>query len=210
MLHADRGIASIGVSISLIVRWQLGPLLALMLSVNLMACGTQQARSGRRPPLTSRDTLRPAAPGGRISHLLSANFALLRTSPDGIPPTVRRTLRVPVPGMSWSLARRVPVSLPGTYWLVPGAADICVVATIPRSPSVGTVCAKVSQALRHGIANTSLDPISDRRVIVGVAPKGSRTVLIRSGTSTTSVRVRHGIFVHRDTVSAPPDQVTLR
>jgi hypothetical protein len=192
---------------------QLVLLLALMLSVSLTACGTQHARSGRTPmraPRTSHDTRRPVAPDGRISHLLSANFALLRTPPDGIPPTVRRTLKVPVPSMRWSLARRVPVSLPGTYWLAPGVEDLCIVATTPKSPSVGTVCASINQALRHGIANTSLDPISGRRIIVGVVPKGTRTVLVRSGTSTTSVRVRHGRFVLRDSISSPPDQLTLR
>lgn len=193
--------------------WQLVLLLALILSVNLTACGNQHARSGgasTRTTRTSHDAQLPAAPEGRISHLLSANFALLRTPPDGIPTTVRRTLRVPVPGMSWGLARRVPGSLPGTYWLAPGVEDICIVAKTPRSPSVGTVCASVNQALRHGIANTSLDPISGRRIVVGAAPKGTRAVLVRSDTLTTSVRVHHGYFVLRDSISSPPDQLILR
>ncbi len=112
--------------------------------------------------------------------------------------------------MSWNLARRIPVSLPGMYWLVPGVNDLCIVATIPRSPAVGTVCASVDQALRHGVANTSLDPSSGRRTIVGVAPNGAHTVLIQSGTSTTSVSVHDGRFVLRDSVPSPPDQLTLR
>jgi hypothetical protein len=181
--------------------WRLGLLLALILSASLTACGTQQAGSEREPTQT---------PDEDISRLLYTNFALLRTPPDGIPPTVMQTLRVPVPDMNWSLARRVPVSLPGTYWLSPGSEDLCIVATNPGSPAVGTVCASVNQALRHGIANTSLDPISGKRIIVGVVPNGTRTVLVRSDTSTTSVLVRHGNFMLRDSVSSPPDQLTLR
>jgi hypothetical protein len=144
-----------------------------------------------------------------VSHLLSTNFALLRTPSDGIPLDVRRTLRVPVAGMNWSLARRVPASLPGMYWLAPGADHLCVVATNPDSPAVGTVCATIHQALHHGVANTSLDPSSGKRIIVGVAPDGTRAVRIHSGISTTSARVRHGPFVLRDSVSAPPDLMTL-
>jgi hypothetical protein len=112
--------------------------------------------------------------------------------------------------MSWHLARRVPLPLPDTYWLAPGVGHLCIVATSPESPAVGTVCAEVDQALRHGVTNTSLDPISGRRTIVGVVPDGTRSVLIRSGVSTAAVRVRQGSFVLRDSVSAPPDQVTLR
>ena len=112
--------------------------------------------------------------------------------------------------MSWRLARRIPVSLPGTYWLVPGARDLCVVATTPKSPAVGTVCASINQALHHGIANTLLDPISGKRIIVGAVPRGTRAVLVQSGSSTTSVRVHHGRFVLRDSLSSPPDKLTLR
>jgi hypothetical protein len=181
---------------------RLGLLLALVLSVGATACGAEQQHSQDTPP---------TVPDGNVSRLLSTNFELLRTPPDGIPANVRRTLQVPVPGMNWNLARRVPVSLPGTYWLAPGVGDLCIVATSPGSPAVGTVCASADQALRHGIANASIDPASGRRVIVGVAPNGSRTVLVRTGASTASARVRrHGSFVLRDSASSPPDTLTLR
>ena len=144
-----------------------------------------------------------------MSSLLSANFALLRTPPDDVPLNVRQALDA-VPGVSWHLARRVPVSLPSKYWLVPGVAKVCVVATTPSSPAVGTVCASVSQALHHGITNTSVDFVSGTRVIVGVVPTGTRTVLVRSGATTSSVRAFHGRFVLRDSVAAPPDEFTLR
>lgn len=191
---------------------QLGLSLALMLSVSLTACGTEQSQNRQaltQAFRTSNDTLRRAS-DDRSSHVLSASFALLRTPPDGVPPRVRQALSDPVPGMSWSLARRIPVSAPSAYWLVPGIEDLCVVAATPKSPTIGTVCASINQTLRHGIANTSLDPISGRRIIVGVVPKGTRTVLIRSGNSTTSVHVVHGRFVLRDSVAGPPDVLALR
>lgn len=134
---------------------------------------------------------------------------MLRTPPDGIPTHITRFLRAPVPGLDWNLARQVPVSLPGAYWLAPGTDHLCVVATTPDSPAVGTVCATIDQALRDGVANTSLDP-TGKRLIVGVAPDGTRSARIRSRNSTASVRVRDGRFVHRDSVDAPPDKVTLR
>jgi hypothetical protein len=170
----------------------LGLLLALLLIAGLSACGGEESDSER------------------ISPRISPNFALMRTSPDGIPADITRFLRVPAPDMELSLARQVPLSLPGTYWLVPGAEHLCMVATTPGSPAVGTVCATVDEALRHGIANTSLDPASDERIIVGVVPDGTRAVRIQSRDSTASARVRNGSFVHRDSVPAPPDRVTLR
>ena len=113
--------------------------------------------------------------------------------------------------MRWSLARRIPVSLPGAYWLVPGLADLCIVATAPKSPAVGAGCGSVSQALRHGIAYTSLDTDTGRRLTVGVTPKGTRTVLVRTGTSTTAVRVRRdGRFELQDSTSSPVDELILR
>lgn len=185
----------------------------ITLSASLMACGAQQEQSGRahtRTPRRSHDTRPPAALDGRISPLLSANFVLLRTPPNGVPFTVRQALGSVPGGVNGHLARRIPVSLPSKYWLVPGVATICVVATTPRSPSVGTVCASVSQALHHGIANTSVDFISGKRVIVGVVPTGTHTVLVRSGATTSSVRALHGRFVLRDSIAAPPDEFTLR
>lgn len=177
---------------------RLGLLLAIMLCVSTTACGTQQAQT------------KQAASSDRVSPLLLANFALLRTPPDGIPLAESHALVGSIPGIRWNLARRIPVSLPGTYWLVPGVANICVVAKTPGSPSLGAVCASVTQALHHGVASTSLNQISGRRVIVGVVPIGTRTVLVRSRATTSSVRAIHGHFVLRDSVAAPPDVLTLR
>lgn len=181
----------------------------------MTACGTQQPRSGRTPAArTSRTseggTLRPTALNDGISPLLSANFVLLHAPPDAIPLTLIRPLAHSIPEMRWNLARRIPVSLTGKYWLVPGVAKICVVAMATDSPTVGAVCASVTQALHHGVASTSLDPTSGQRVIVGAVPTGTRTVLVRSGGTTSSVRAFHGHFVLRDSVAAPPDELMLR
>jgi hypothetical protein len=193
--------------------WQLGLMLAIVLSVSVTACGTQRAQSGQTPTRTRKalgDALPPAALSGRISPLLPANFALLHAPPDGIPLAARQVLGGSVPGIRWNLARRIPVSLSGKYWLVPGADNICVVAKTPGSLSVDAVCASVTQALHHGVASTSLNPTSGRRVIVGVVPTGTRTVLVRSGAAISSARAFHGHFSLHDSVAAPPDELTLR
>lgn len=171
----------------------------------LTACGDQQAQTQTR-----RTTKEAPRSGGKISPLLSSNFALLRTPPDGISPAARQTLAASDLRVSWGLARRIPVAIPGRYWLVPGPASICVVAATPGSPAIGAVCASVSQALHHGVASTSLDQTSGRRVIVGVVPIGTRTVLVRSGATTSSAHVFHGHFALRDSVAAAPDVLVLR
>lgn len=191
----------------------LGLLLALFFVADLSACGSGQdgdKGESAQAPRSADGTPGPETAIVRVPRQVATDFALLRTSPDGIPPAVSRILKAPVSGMDWSLARRVPVPLPGAYWLAPGAEHLCVVATTPDSPAIGTVCATYGQALRNGVANTSLDPTSSRRLIVGVVPDGTRSVRIRSGDSTASARVRDGTFVHRDSVAAPPDRVTLR
>jgi hypothetical protein len=185
----------------------LGLLLALVLSVGLAACGGADEGPSQRPLPAEEGE---GAADLSISRRLPANFALLRTPPEGIPAEVRQTLRAPVRGMRWSLARRISIPLPGTYWLVPGVGHLCIVATTPDSPAVGTVCASVEEALRHSVANVSLDKRSGERLIVGVAPDGARRVVVRSGVSTSSARVREGNFVLRDSVSAPPDELMLR
>lgn len=178
--------------------------LVLALSAFLAACGSGQEHSERAPE--------EQAGGERASipRPLLSNFSLLRAPADGIPADVRRTLQVPVPGMRWSLARLMPVVLPGRYWLVPGARDLCLVATTPESPAVGTVCASIGQALQHGVANTSLNRGSGERIVVGAVPDGTRAVVIRSGDSTASATVHRGSFVQRDTLLVPPSQVSLR
>lgn len=194
-------------------RWCSGVMLALILSVSVSACGAGREGSGQASNRTESipsNVSRGSVTDDNISPLLLSNFPLLRTPRDGLPVAIRQSLRVPFAGMKWSLARQIPTSLPGGYWLAPGVNHLCIVAASPYSRSIGTVCATVNQALRRGIANTSLDPVSRRRVIVGVAPQGTHAILLQSGAETFSVRVRHGRFVLRDAVLLPPDQLTLR
>lgn len=198
---------------SLCERWPLGLLLILLLLASLTACASTE-KSGRERASTrafgpSIDILRSSSID-RVPRALFENFALLRSSPDGIPSRLRQTLRRGITGMAWDLAHRVPVHETSTYWLVPGAKNLCMVATAPKSPAINFACTSVSQALRRGIAYTSLNTISGRRTMVGVTPDGTHFALIQSDALTTSVRVRHGRFVLRDSVALPPDQVTLR
>jgi hypothetical protein len=191
--------------------WRLGLVLALALFAISAGCGGQRAStaspsSSDRPP---QDIPASESPSSDIFSRESADFGLLRTPPDGIPFAIRRTLKIPVHGMRWNLARQIPVSIPGAYWLVPGTRDLCIVAVSTDSPSVGTVCATIAQALLHGIANTSLDPTSGIRTIVGIARDGTRSVAMQSAKSSTSIRVRHGLFTLRDSVAEPPSDFIL-
>ncbi len=185
-------------------------LAALMAAIVLASCGA----SGQTTPGTdaggSQAGQGPAAAGGEeISPLLPTHFALLRAPAEGLPAEVERALRPPVQGMAWNLARRVPVSAPGRYWLVPGDRYLCLVDVLPGSPTIGTVCATVGQALHHGIVNTSVDPTTKRRTMVGVVPNGTRSVVVRTGGSDAPAPVRDGYFVVSDSIVKPPTEVIL-
>jgi hypothetical protein len=179
-------------------------LLALVSLLALTACGSQGAGSG------STSASVPAPGSSAVSPKLTADFALLRTPAEGLPQSIKRRYRSPMPEIDLSDAQRVPVSVPGTYWLTPGRKNVCMVATSPGTPVIGTVCATVAQALKHGIANTTLDRATGRRVIVGVVPDGTRSVVVKSRGSSESAPVRDGRFVLRDRVDEPPNVVILR
>jgi hypothetical protein len=129
-----------------------------------------------------------------------------------MPEKVIRELHAPIQGMLWSQSRRIPVSLPDVYWLAPGTKDVCIVALTPSTSSFGVVCATIRQALRHGIADTSLELSPAERTIVGVAPVGVRSVSIqKSPESKTNVSVRRsGLFTLRDSVAEGPERFLLR
>lgn len=143
-----------------------------------------------------------------------ANFALLRTQPEGLPARVQRVLRAPTFGLNWKLAQRIPVALPGAYWLVPGNGYLCVVAR--ESLGVGTTCAPSSEALQHGIASITITPfrptrgVRPSRLIVGAAPDGTREVLVHTHGAVETAPVVNEVFVSRDSVDAPPDFLALR
>lgn len=193
---------------------RLGLVLPLTLVVAVTACGAKYSSRSEGQAKTSHwKTVAPTSKSivkHRSSQRLSADFWPLHRPAEDLPPSVRRILRVPVRGMHWNRARLLPVNLPGDYWLIPGDKDLCIVARAAEASSVGTVCATIQQALRHGIANTQINPRSRRRTIVGVAPDGTRTVVVHSAKSSTSVPVRNGKFELRDGTEEPPDEFVLR
>jgi hypothetical protein len=112
--------------------------------------------------------------------------------------------------MRWDQARRIPETSSEAYWLVPGDEAICVIALSRVPRSIGVVCAHLAQALRHGVAYTSLGPAPRKRTIVGVAPEGFRRVTVRSPMTSTSVGIRAlGVFTLRDAVMEGPELFIL-
>jgi hypothetical protein len=178
------------------VSWRtcVSSLSALVVAVGVSACGTHTTSTPE-----------------------SAHFALMRTPGKELPATVRRVLRTPTSGMSWSLARRIAVPLPGSYWMVPGDGYLCIVARAdPASPGVGTTCTPTAQAIEHGVVYVSITPpnpaahVAPSRLVVGVAPDGVREVLVHTRGLVAKVPVVDAVFMRRDAVAAPPDFVALR
>lgn len=199
-----------------------GSLAAALLLVSLQACGDAKTRDARPDAVqTSTAPVARTEPPAlsvlpRLEHRQLANFALFRTRPEGLPADVRRTLWRPVVGMNWELAQRMPIQAPGAYWLVPGTGYLCIVNQTPGTLAVGTVCAKTTQALDHGVATvaiprrTTITPTGTSRLIVGVAPDRAREIYVHTRREVVSVPVVDGLFVRRDAVTAPPDFLSLR
>jgi hypothetical protein len=191
-----------------------GSVFALLLLAAVAGCGTNQATTGgtgSTAPAAPHQVSASAGSGDAVPHRLAASFALLRAPADGMPARVKRALHVPFHGMLWDQSRRLPVLSPDEYWLAPGTKYVCIVALSSAPVSVGTVCATIQEALRHGIANTSLGYESGERTIVGVAPDGVRSVLMHCRKSNSNIRVRHdGIFTLRDAVMEGPERFALR
>jgi hypothetical protein len=206
-------------------------LAVLWLLVVAQACGTasQSSDAGRAdasqaasrtspaPPATTSGDLRAYRVIARVERRQLVHFALLRSRPEELPARVRRALRTPIVGMNWNLAQRILVTLPGTFWLVPGNHHLCIVQQGSLgSPGVGTTCAQTSQAIEHGIANITIkrapfgSSVGQSRLIVGMAPGGTRKVLVHTRGSVATVPVAGEVFVLRDSIAAPPDILTLR
>ncbi len=126
--------------------------------------------------------------------------------------SVKTALGTPVFGVNWALAQRVPASVSGHYWVVPGNGYLCAVWQQDRS-SASTVCETTQQARRHGLVAISIQELRGRppqRLIVGIAPHGIRRVRIETGGSEAVLAIdRHGVFTLHDSMTAPPDSVTL-
>jgi hypothetical protein len=204
-----------------------GPLAFTLLTVALAGCeGSTAGRVSRSatpklaPAITTRSRSGidedPYADQviSRVQTRQLAAFALLRTPPEGLPPATQRVLRRPIFGSNWRLAQRIPAKAEGTYWLVPGNGYLCVISQgVMGGPGVGTTCASTAQAVVHGIAACSITPpgVPHRvRLIVGVAPDGTRAALVHMRGVITGVSVHGGVFVLRDSTLAPPDFISLR
>jgi hypothetical protein len=185
----------------------------LALAVGVASCGS--ARSARTESRTSstppapRMLVRPA-PDQR------GHFALLRTRPEGLPPSVRRLVHPGGAGVNPALAQRVPVVLPGRYWLLPGIGQLCLVSEVAGVQGVETVCGSTRQAIMEGIATISFPPVERAsfntlaRLLVGVAPDGAQEALVYTRGSVAVVPVVQSVFVLRDLVRAPSDRIELR
>jgi hypothetical protein len=200
-----------------------GSLSVLSLLVSIGACGTSNTSRTRGPgDSQTSPSLRKNSPSvseprayrvvAQVEHRQLANFALLRTPPEGLPAAIQRVLRAPVFGSNWKLAQRIPVTLSGVYWLVPGNGYLCVISQGSMgNPGIGTTCAQTSQALRHGVAAITVaravpgSHVPPGRLIVGVAPDGARQVVVHTQGSVETVPVIDEVFVLRDSMVAPPD-----
>jgi hypothetical protein len=151
-----------------------------------------------------------------IQHLQSdqrAHFAVLRTLPEGLPRAVRKILRQPNFGASWALAQRLTIDIPIQVWVVPGQGFLCIIDRQAESV-VGVGCTPTRNARRHGLTTTLLDPPSSsqgygRRFTFGLAPDGTREMLVETHGSMTTTPVKNGVFLLRDRAMDPPSRVKL-
>ena len=115
-------------------------------------------------------------------------------------------------GMNWALAQRLPVSPRIQAWIVPGNGFLCILER--QGSAISTRCPTTDDALRHGVAAVILHDAAVRsnsgtRLIFGTAPDGAREVAVHTHGSTVSIPVEEGVFILRDKVMNPPDQLTL-
>jgi hypothetical protein len=187
----------------------------LLLGTCVAACGSS---SGTRTDAASRTA--PTQPARHIAErpslLQRERFALLRTHPEGLPARLRGLVRARDASFDPALAQRIPVLLPGTYWLVPDAGQLCIASTVPGTPGATTICGSTRQAIEEGIATVTLTPAervpagAPTRLVVGVAPDGTREALVHTHGSVAAVPVVRGVFVLRDSARATSDFVELR
>lgn len=78
---------------------------------------------------------------------------------------------------------------------------------------VSTACAPTKVALAHGIAAASLREAGAvapaRRLIVGIAPNGVKEAVVHTGEAATTISVTRHLFVLADSMSEPPDVISL-
>jgi hypothetical protein len=201
------------------------PLFLALLAVAAAGCGSSandqesrstMAKSAHAPATKPRSHEDPYSLPvvSRVQPPQLSAFALLRKPAEGLPPATQRFFRKPVFGGNWNLARRIPAKAEGTYWLVPGYGHLCLISQgVMGNISVSATCEKTAEATTHGIAAISMTPPGaphPARLIVGVAPDGTREALVHTRGVVATVPVRDGTFVLRDSTLAPSDFISLR
>jgi hypothetical protein len=155
----------------------------------------------------------PASPG-KVAAGRARSFSVFRTPTENLPKSVTDVLPKSLHDVDWNQAQLLQVSTlePVAVWAVPGEENICLISK-ESSPFVGTICAATTKALKHGLALTLLQNSSGSarpsRLILGIAPTETRSVIIETGSSSVSVDVKNGEFIWQDEVASPPDKFTL-
>jgi len=143
-------------------------------------------------------------------------FRIFRSSPERLPFFIRHILRRPIYGLNWSLSQRLPANDLAAIWAVPGNQYICLVSSQKRERKlVGVTCDTVAKIARHGLFTAFLTPLRLRpsetdRLIVGIAQDSARLAQLYTGRQTVMVQVHDDVFVRRDHISNPPDQVIIK
>jgi hypothetical protein len=135
-------------------------------------------------------------------------FESLRGPAERLPADVRDIIQAK-PGIDANLAHRLPVRGRAPFWVVPGNGFLCILIE-QEVHSVSSVCATTSEALMHGVSITLLNPRGHGRTVVGIAPDGPREAVLQGNGITNATKIDHGVFVHRDSLSVPVNQVLLR
>jgi hypothetical protein len=213
---------AVRISVGVVRRFGVGPLALLLLGAALVGCGS--SRAVRESPAAMASLATQSRAGDEHPYAVPialqvqprqlAAFALLRTPVEGLPAATQQVLRRPIFGINWRLAQRIPVKSRGVYWLVPGNGHLCVISQgAMGGRGVGTTCETTAQAIAHGIADIGITlpgPGHRVRLIVGVAPVGTRQALVHTLGETAVIPVHAGVFVLRDSTLAPPDGISLR
>jgi hypothetical protein len=136
-----------------------------------------------------------------------ANFALLRTEPDGMPAKSLKVMGKPIYGLNPDLAKNLAVEVParyGRFWFAPADKLMCVVAHNYPARRVNLKCALTKDALTKGVVGTFIQTKGGgaywgsltKQLIVGVAPDGVRKARVTVGPETATVPVVDNLFFH--------------
>jgi hypothetical protein len=188
-----------------------GSLAGLALLASMSGCGASRVQS-TASALSREISDDPVV--ARVEPRLLRAFSLFRAPPEE-PAAIRSS--TPVFGANPVLARRVPDTPFGSYWLVPGDDHLCIVAeAVGGGPGIGTTCARTASALEHGIADITITPADpathtpELRLILGVAPDGTREAIVHTRGTAEKARVVRGVFALSDSIVAPPDFFEMR